>query len=427
MFAAEKSTRGNTCAQVFTNGNGYSLFYPLEKKGLAHRALTKTIQDVGIMKDLTVDGAGELNDKSLQWGKIVKEHRINQRTTELYSPWQNRAEAEIREIKKGIRRATRRTGSPYRLWDYCGQWVSAIRRLTAHDITSLDGRVPAELIEGNTPDISEYAQFDWYEPVWYKDPAIPFPKDNRRLGRWIGVAHDAGAPLTSWVLPASGRPVARSTVSSFTAEDKITPSVQGDLAELDRAIEEKIGNQRPSKEVEKDFNALHPIIPDDIYLPEQEDETVPYDPDATMPEADDYTSESYDKYLAAEVMLPAGGELLRARATARSYDLNGKPIGKSHSNPILDTRQYEVKFPDGSSDAFGANVIAESMYSQIDDEGHSFQILKEIIDHKSDGNAVSSDDGFTEEPDGAPTPRRTTKGWKLLVQWKDGTSSCGFR
>jgi hypothetical protein len=51
MFAAEKSIGGNTCAQVFTNGSGYSLFYPLEKKGHAHRALTKTIQDVGIMKD----------------------------------------------------------------------------------------------------------------------------------------------------------------------------------------------------------------------------------------------------------------------------------------------------------------------------------------------------------------------------------------
>jgi hypothetical protein len=92
-------------------------------------------------------------------------------------------------------------------------------------------------------------------------------------------------------------------------------------------------------------------------------------------------------------------------------------------NPILDTRQYKVEFPDDSSDPFGANVIAESMYSQIDDKGHSFQILKEIIDHKSDGNPVSLDDGFTKEPDGAQNPQRTTKGWKLLVQWKDGTSS----
>jgi hypothetical protein len=89
MFSASKSTRGNSCAQVFTNGLGYSLFYPLESKSHAHRALMKTIHGVGVMKDLTVDRAGELAERSTQWGQIVKEFRINQQTTEPHSPWQN--------------------------------------------------------------------------------------------------------------------------------------------------------------------------------------------------------------------------------------------------------------------------------------------------------------------------------------------------
>jgi hypothetical protein len=136
-----------------------------------------------------------------------------------------------------------------------------------------------------------------------------------------------------------------------------------------------------------------------------------------------YTSEAYDKYIAAEAMLPVGGELLRAKVTARKQDQNGKPMGLAHLNPILNTRLYKVEFPDGSTDAFGANIIAESMYLQIDDEGHSFQLLKEIINHESDGNAVSKDDVYVKEPGGNCTPWRTTKGWKLLVQWKDGTSN----
>jgi hypothetical protein len=184
----------------------------------------KAIHNVGVMKDLTVDGAGEVNDRGSEWGKIVKEFRINQRTTEPHSPWQNRAEAEIKELKKGIRRATRRAGSPYRLWDYCGEWVSAIRRFTAHEIPSLEGRVPAESIEGNTPDISEYAQFDWYQYVWFHD-AESFPQDIRKLGRWIGVAHDVGAALTSWILPPSCRPVTRTTVSPLTEEELRSPAV----------------------------------------------------------------------------------------------------------------------------------------------------------------------------------------------------------
>ena len=275
-------------------------------------------------------------------------------------------------------------------------------------------------MEGSTPDISEYAQFDWYEPVWYHDLAVSFPNNNVKLGRWIGVAHNVGAALTSLVLPASGKAVAQSTVSPLTEEDKLMPFVQGDLLTLDQAIEAKIGNKRPSKEVEKDFNQLHPEILEDIYLLEQE--TKLFDPEAAMPKADDYTSDLYNKYIAAEVMLPVGGELLRAKVTARQHDHNITSMGKVHSNPILDTCIYEVEFPDGLTDAFGANVIAEYMYLQID-EGYSFQLLKEIIDHNTDRNAVSKDDGYVEEPGGNGIPRRTMKGWKLLVQWRDGTTN----
>ena len=80
-----------------------------------------------------------------------------------------------------------------------------------HDISELHDRVPSEVIEGNTPDISEYAQFDWYKQVWYLDPAVQFPGDAKKLGHWIGVAHDVGSPMTFWVLTASSKVIARST------------------------------------------------------------------------------------------------------------------------------------------------------------------------------------------------------------------------
>jgi hypothetical protein len=88
-------------------------------------------------------------------------------------------------MKRGIRRATLRARYPKRLWDFCGEWVAAIRRLTAHDIPALQGRVPCEAMEGNTPDISEYVQFDWYQYVWYIDPAVPFPEDSVRASFYM--------------------------------------------------------------------------------------------------------------------------------------------------------------------------------------------------------------------------------------------------
>jgi hypothetical protein len=56
-----------------------------------------------------------------------------------------------------------------------------VRRLTAHNILALDRRVPIKIVDGSTPDISEYAQFNWYQYVWYYDPTVQFPVDPRWL------------------------------------------------------------------------------------------------------------------------------------------------------------------------------------------------------------------------------------------------------
>jgi len=49
--------------------------------------------------------------------------------------------------------------------------------------------------------------------------------------------------------------------------------------------------------------------------------------------------------------------------------MDGNPIGVRNNNPILDTREYEVEMPDGSTAAYAANVIAENLFSQVDSEG----------------------------------------------------------
>jgi hypothetical protein len=62
--------------------------------------------------------------------------------------------------------------------------------------------------------------------------------------------------------------------------------------------------------------------------------------------------------------------------------IRGEPIGHAHSNPFVDTREYEVKFTDGTTEKNTVNVIADSMYAQIDNEGNMFQLLSEMVDHK---------------------------------------------
>jgi hypothetical protein len=43
MYSTTKSIRGNKCAQVFTNGLGYDLFYPLKKESEVGDALNEVI------------------------------------------------------------------------------------------------------------------------------------------------------------------------------------------------------------------------------------------------------------------------------------------------------------------------------------------------------------------------------------------------
>ena len=150
---------------------------------------------------------------------------------------------------------------------------------------------------------------------------------------------------------------------------------------------------------------IFPEVPEDIFLPDHDAEHDPAEPDAVMPEADDYTPEAYDEYLTAEVLLPNMGTITKAKVVGWKRDADGNPVGRRNANPILDSREYEVEFPDGVTDVFTANIIAENLYSQVNSEGNSYSILEEIIDHKSDGTTVSKDDGYETTKQGIWHPR----------------------
>ena len=106
----------------------------------------------------------------------------------------------------------------------------------------------------------------------------------------------------------------------------------------------------------------------------------------------------------------------------RSRGADGELVGNSNPNPLLDTATYEVKFDDGEVDTYTANIIAEHIYSQVDDDGYNYFVFDEIIDHRSDETALFGDDAKYDKG-GQKVFKRTTKGWELCVRWKDGSSS----
>jgi hypothetical protein len=399
--------------QIFVNDIGYTYFTPMTLKSEASNALLEFIQNVGIPSSIHTDDAKELT--SGKWREICRDHGIKQTQTEPYTPYQNRAEVNIRELKKVTRRLMQRTNTPARLWDHCATYAAELRCLTAQPLFSLHGRTPFEIVTGNTPDISEYISFEWYQPVWYFDNTS-FPEPTRHVGHWIGVAHNIGQAMCFWVLPMSGIPIARSTVQPISIEDLQVPATKDALKRYDQAIQEKLGDSAVtdstlafeigSKELEQ---ALAEADDDGHYLS--------VEPEGDRPESDEFDEETLSRFLSAEVQLTKGGYQYIAKVLGRKRDSKGNPIGRYHPNPILDTTVHKVQFPDGTIQDYAANVIAESLYAQVDADGNRWLLLKEITDHEKDATAPTLEELTHSKR------RYTTKGWKFCCLWADGSTS----
>ena len=66
------------------------------------------------------------------------------------------------------------------------------------------------------------------------------------------------------------------------------------------------------------------------------------------PKPDSFTPEEYVQYVLVHIKMSLADEDIIATAKRRKRGINGKPIGISNDNPLLDTRIYEVEMTDGS-------------------------------------------------------------------------------
>ena len=188
----------------------------------------------------------------------------------------------------------------------------------------------------------------------------------------------------------------------MSADELADPATIAALKSYDDAIAASMTGQAP---VELDPQVRQLDIAD------TPDNYVAAEPEALMPEADDFMPEAGDTYLGAKVRFPTEYGDRLGKITQRKRDMNGNPIGKRNNNPLLDTREYVVEFPDGAIAEYTTSVIAEHLYSQVDSEGRQYLLLDEIEEHRRDASAVASDDGFYD--DERRKPRITTKGWHL--------------
>ena len=139
---------------------------------------------------------------------------------------------EIKELKKQVQRLLRKAKCSPRLWDYCLTYISKIRTRTAFGTRKSEKRNRYDVVTGNTPDISEWAEFCCYQPVWYLDE-VTWPDDKKKLARWLGGSHRVGQAVCYFLLLPSGKVISRTTVTAVTSKELKDPETKTDIAKFD--------------------------------------------------------------------------------------------------------------------------------------------------------------------------------------------------
>jgi hypothetical protein len=97
MFSKVKSTRENIGGQIYVSDCEWQRFYPTSSKSLSHETFDLLAHREGILDVLISDQAKEQVAGELC--RKVREAGVQYKECEPYSPFQNRAEAGIRELK----------------------------------------------------------------------------------------------------------------------------------------------------------------------------------------------------------------------------------------------------------------------------------------------------------------------------------------
>ena len=131
----------------------------------------------------------------------------------------------IKELKRGSSRKMMKTGTPKRLWDHCIELEAMIRLHTALEIYALQGQVPETLMTGQTVDISNICEYEWFQWVINYEPPLTYPDDKICIGRYLGPAIDVGTAVTYKILKPNGKYVCRSTVRPWTHAEDTNPAL----------------------------------------------------------------------------------------------------------------------------------------------------------------------------------------------------------
>ena len=338
LFAKEYSSLGHKCAQVYTNAHcDFVVVIPLptSQSGDLTDSLYQFVEAVRVPDVLVTNVAPSLIGVGTSFVKACRQLHIMRRVCLPHDHCANCAEVTIRELKKLWKKRMIHRNVPKCIKSF-GLVFSG--ELLTRMVWRYDFRLGYQVVLGETPDISKWIEFGFYDYVWFLHiPTNDMLDDTAQIGRWSGAAHNISSHLCYYVLSITGHVLARATVRGVTQVKLQDANVQAKIAEFDHTIASSL--------VVHMVNDLADLPPLPYLEPDEPGGT--YD---SISERDELSDEVFDRYLGAELQLDRGGEVLSGTVKHRKRDMDGTLIGTSNGNPMLDTREYLVELSDGSEE-----------------------------------------------------------------------------
>jgi hypothetical protein len=420
FFATKKSqhsSRGHTCMQLFVTDKGFAYVVPMRTKGEVSKAIKLFAKEIGAPDAIICDAAREQISREVR--SFCTKMGTALRALEEDTLWANRAELYIGLVKETVCKDMKESDCPLAFWDYCTERRVQVHNLTASSLFQLDGCNPHFSVTGQEGDISNLCQSKWYEWVYYREGSANFPLPHEVLGRTLGPAKGEGNEMAQWCLKANGNVVPQRTVRSLSPA-----KLSSDTEIRKREVFTELVTTRwgtyvspPTDDTTKDDYDFDEYEDDDekpLLIPKIDDPI-----DVTGRAID--SQPAYNRMINTELMLPQNGEYQPVTVIGRTVSPSGRPEGQYHEDPAMNSMTYDVQLPDGDVKEYAANIIAENLLNQIDDEGFSTTMVESVVDHRKTDAAVNKDDMYTVSHNGTKRIRQTTCGWQLLVKWKDSS------
>jgi hypothetical protein len=120
-------------------------------------------------------------------------------------------------------------------------------------------RTGYEEVTVQTPDISEWLDFEFYDLVWWLDrPTKPnFTDATRQLARWLGVSHQVSSDLIYWLITESRKIISKTSVEHVTRDDYLQADKKQEIEHFNQTLETSLDDANFIIDGEGKFDSLY--------------------------------------------------------------------------------------------------------------------------------------------------------------------------